>query len=142
TRCWFNNLMDAARRYTCAALDSGEKPAVITAIAKYNFTELGRNIVNDEMDIQGGAGISRGPRNIFAHQYTALPIAITVEGANILARILMIFSQGAIRCHPYAYDEIDALTRYDIRDFDYVFCIHIGYVFINMYRLFVLSLTL
>ena len=137
----FNYLMDAARRYTCAALDTGEKPAVITAIAKYNFTELGRKIVNDAMDIQGGAGISRGPRNIFAHQYTALPIAITVEGANILARSLMIFGQGAIRCHPYAYDEIDALTRGDVKAFDNAFWKHIGHIVQNMSRSFLMSLT-
>ncbi|SHE95863.1 acyl-CoA dehydrogenase [Fodinibius roseus] len=137
----FNYLMDAARRYTCAALDTGEKPAVITAIAKYNFTELGRRIVNDAMDIQGGAGISRGPRNIFAHQYTALPIAITVEGANILARSLMIFGQGAIRCHPYAYDEIDALTRGDVKAFDNVFWKHIGHIVRNTARAFLLSVT-
>ncbi|SMO91214.1 acyl-CoA dehydrogenase [Fodinibius sediminis] len=137
----FNYLMDAARRYTCAALDTGEKPAVITAIAKYNFTELGRQIVNDAMDIQGGAGISRGPRNIFAHQYTALPIAITVEGANILARSLMIFGQGAIRCHPYAYDEIDALSKKDGKAFDDVFWKHIGHVARNGARSFLLSLS-
>lgn len=137
----FNYLMDAARRYTCAALDTGEKPAVVTAIAKYNFTELGRKIVNDAMDIQGGAGISRGPRNIFAHQYTALPIAITVEGANILARSLMIFGQGAIRCHPYAYDEIDALTKGDVRAFDNVFWKHIGHIGRNKARAFLLSIT-
>ncbi|WP_372636128.1 acyl-CoA dehydrogenase [Fodinibius sp.] len=137
----FNYLMDAARRYTCAALDTGEKPAVITAIAKYNFTELGRKIVNDAMDIQGGAGISRGPRNIFAHQYTALPIAITVEGANILARSLMIFGQGAIRCHPYAYNEIDALTRGDVKAFDDVFWKHIGHIVRNTARAFLLSVT-
>ena len=136
-----NYLMEGARLYTCSALDSGEKPAVITAIAKYNFTELGRKIVNNAMDIQGGAGISRGPHNVFANQYVALPIAITVEGANILARSLMIFGQGAIRCHPYAYDEINALTEGDVKGFDDVFWKHIGHVFQNMARSFVLSLT-
>jgi acyl-CoA dehydrogenase len=82
----YTYLMDAARGYICGALDQGAKPAVVTAIAKYNFTELGREIINDSMDIVGGAGISRGPRNLFAHSYIAMPIAITVEGANILTR--------------------------------------------------------
>jgi len=137
----FTYLMDAARRYTCAGLDMGEKPSVVTAIAKYNFTELGRQIVNDAMDIQGGAGISRGPRNIFAHSYMSLPIAITVEGANILTRSLMIFGQGAIRCHPYAYDEIDALTKGDTKAFDNAFWKHIGHVIQNASRSLLMSLT-
>ncbi|NGP89985.1 acyl-CoA dehydrogenase [Fodinibius halophilus] len=137
----FTYLMDAARRYTCGGLDIGEKPSVVTAIAKYNFTELGRKIVNDAMDIQGGAGISRGPRNIFAHSYISLPIAITVEGANILTRSLMIFGQGAIRCHPYAYDEIDALTKGDLKAFDDAFWKHIGHVGRNKARAFVMSIT-
>lgn len=137
----FTYLMDAARRYTCAGLDIGEKPSVVTAIAKYNFTELGRKIVNDAMDIQGGAGISRGPRNIFAHSYMSMPIAITVEGANILTRSLMIFGQGAIRCHPYAYDEIDALTRGDTKAFDENFWKHIGHVVRNFGRSLLMSLS-
>ena len=137
----FTYLMDAARRYTCAGLDVGEKPSVVTAIAKYNFTELGRNIINDAMDIQGGAGISRGPRNIFAHSYMSMPIAITVEGANILTRSLMIFGQGAIRCHPYAYDEIDALTKGDVKAFDNAFWKHIGHVGRNKARALLMSLT-
>lgn len=137
----FTYLMDAARRYTCGGLDIGEKPAVITAIAKYNFTELGRKVINDAMDIQGGAGISRGPRNIFASQYTATPIAITVEGANILTRSLMIFGQGAIRCHPYAFDEIDALTKGDVKAFDDAFWKHIGHVVRNKARAFLMSIT-
>lgn len=137
----FTYLMDAARRYTCAGLDMGEKPSVITAIAKYNFTELGRKIVNDAMDVQGGAAISRGPRNVFASTYIATPIAITVEGANILTRSLMIFGQGAIRCHPYAYDEIDALSRKDVKAFDDVFWKHIGHVVQNMSRSMLMSLT-
>lgn len=137
----FTYLMEAGRRYTCGGLDSGVKPAVVTAIAKYNFTELGRQIINDAMDIQGGAAISRGPRNIFAHGYIATPIAITVEGANILTRSLMIFGQGAIRCHPYAYDEIDALTRKDLEAFDDVFWKHIGHVGRNKARALLMSLT-
>lgn len=137
----FTYLMEAARRYTCGGLDQGAKPAVVTAIAKYHFTEMGRMVVNDAMDILGGAGISRGPRNIFAHAHMSVPIAITVEGANILTRSLIIFGQGAIRCHPYAYQEIDALTRGDVKAFDGAFWKHIGHVVRNGSRAFVLSLT-
>ena len=93
------------------------------------------------MDIVGGAGISRGPRNIFANSYIALPIAITVEGANILTRTLMIFGQGAIRCHPYALNEINALTNGDAKAFDKNFWAHIGHVARNKARALVLSLT-
>jgi len=137
----FSYLMDAARIYTCGALDKGAKPAVVTAIAKYNFTELGRKIINDSMDILGGAGISMGPRNLLGHTYIATPIAITVEGANILTRTLMIFGQGAIRSHPYAYKEIEALMNKDAVAFDNAFWKHIGHVVQNKVRAFVLSIT-
>jgi acyl-CoA dehydrogenase len=137
----YTYLMDAARSYICGALDQGAKPAVVTAIAKYNFTELGREIVNDAMDIAGGAGISRGPRNLLAHSYIAMPIAITVEGANILTRTLMIFGQGAIRCHPYALKEIQALMEKDVKKFDDNFWKHIGHVFENGIRSLVLTIT-
>src|SRR5699024_6309794 len=116
-------------------------PAVITAIAKYNFTELARKIINNAMDIQGGAGISRGPRNLFASGYIAMPIAITVEGANILTRSLIAFGQGAIRCHPYAFDEIDALIKGDVKKFDIAFWKHISHIIRNSVRAFVLSIT-
>lgn len=137
----YTYFMEAARRYTTGGLDSGAKPAVVTAIAKYNFTELMREIINDSMDIVGGAGISRGPRNIFANGYVSLPIAITVEGANILTRTLMIFGQGAIRCHPYALNEIKALTEKDAKAFDENFWAHIGHVGRNKARAFMLSIT-
>ena len=137
----FTYLMEAGRRYTCGGLDIGEKPSVVTAIAKYNFTELARIIINDAMDIQGGTSVQRGPRNIFAHGYIAMPIAITVEGANILTRSLIIFGQGAIRCHPYAYDEIKALTEKDAKKFDDAFWKHIGHVVRNKARALLLSLT-
>lgn len=137
----YTYLLDAARGYICGALDKGAKPAVVTAIAKYNFTELGREIVNDAMDIVGGAGISRGPRNIFAHSYTTMPIAITVEGANILTRTLMIFGQGAIRSHPYALKEIEALMEKDAKKFDDNFWRHIGHVVQNLIRSVFLSVT-
>ena len=137
----YTYFMEAARKYTTGGLDSGAKPAVVTAIAKYNFTELTREILNDAMDIVGGAGISRGPRNIFANGYVSLPIAITVEGANILTRTLMIFGQGAIRCHPYALNEIKALTAGDAKGFDDNFWAHIGHVARNKARSFMLSIT-
>lgn len=137
----YNYLLEAARKYTTGGLDSGEKPAVVTAIAKYNFTELAREIVNDSMDVVGGAGISRGPRNVFAHGYMSMPIAITVEGANILTRTLMIFGQGAIRCHPYAIKEINALMSKDTKAFDENFWKHIGHVGRNKARAFMLSIT-
>jgi acyl-CoA dehydrogenase len=134
-------LMEAARVYTCGAVDKGEQPAVISAIAKYNLTELSRQIINDGMDIMGGAGICRGPRNLLANIYTATPISITVEGANILTRTMMIFGQGAIRCHPYAYAEITALERGDVAAFDRVFHNHLGSMVRNGFRAFILSIS-
>lgn len=134
-------LMEAARVYTCGALDQGAAPAVVTAMMKYNMTELGRQNINDAMDIRAGNAISRGPRNLLASAYVNTPVGITVEGANILTRTLMIFGQGAIRCHPYAYKEIDALGRGDVKAFDAAFWAHIGHVVRNTTRAFVLSLT-
>ena len=106
-------LMEAMRIFTVGAVDSGMKPAVISAIAKYNQTELARKVTNDAMDVMGGAAISRGPRNHIGNAYIGLPISITVEGANILTRTMIIFGQGAIRCHPYAYKEVKALMDKD-----------------------------
>jgi acyl-CoA dehydrogenase len=137
----FNYLIEAARVYTCGGLDRGAKPAVVSAIMKYNTTELGRQVINDGMDILGGNGISRGPRNLLAHGYIAAPIGITVEGANILTRTLMIFGQGAIRCHPYAYREISALQEGDVRAFDDAFWKHVGLVVRNGARALLLSLS-
>jgi acyl-CoA dehydrogenase len=134
-------VLEAARRYTCGGLDRGAKPAVVTAIMKYNSTELWRRIVNDGMDVLGGAGISRGPRNLLAHSYIGTPICITVEGANILTRTLMIFGQGAIRCHPYAYQEIEALALNDLDRFDRAFWAHLGHVGRNACRALLLGLT-
>lgn len=134
-------VMEAARLYTCGAVDKGEQPAVVSAIAKYQFTELSRKIVTDGMDIMGGAGISRGPRNLLANIYTATPIPITVEGANILTRSLIIFGQGAIRCHPYVYDEITALTQADRVGFDRTIWAHVGFSVRNLFRALWLTLT-
>ncbi len=134
-------LMEAARVYTCAAVDHGEKPAVAAAIAKYQFTELARKIVNDGMDTLGGAGICRGPRNLLANLYTAMPIPITVEGSNILTRTMMIFGQGAIRCHPYIYQEIAALQTQDAIALDLLLWNHLGFTIKNGFRSALLSLS-
>ncbi|MBF2073785.1 MAG: acyl-CoA dehydrogenase [Synechococcales cyanobacterium C42_A2020_086] len=137
----FTYLMEAARLYTCGAVDSGKKPAIVSAIAKYQFTELARRIVNDGMDVLGGAGICRGPRNLLANLYTAMPIPITVEGSNILTRTMMIFGQGVIRCHPYLYAEVTALQQQDVVAFDRALWHHIGFVIRNGVRAVVLGLT-
>ena len=104
---------DAARRYTAAVLDTGESPSVASAILKVQLTEAGRRAVNDTMDILGGKAIMRGPSNLMAVAYRHAPIAITVEGANILTRALIIFGQGAIRCHPYLLSEMQAAQARD-----------------------------
>ena len=137
----YTYLADAARNYTVSGIDHGEKPAVVTAIMKYNLTELQREIVNDGMDILAGNGISRGPNNLLAPAYQGLPISITVEGANILTRTMMIFGQGAIRCHPYALEEIEALMEKDVDRFDAAFWPHIGHVVQNTFRSIGMSLT-
>ncbi|MCC7397428.1 MAG: acyl-CoA dehydrogenase [Planctomycetes bacterium] len=136
-----NYLLEAMRRFVNGALDRGQKPAVVTAITKYHSTELWRQIVNDGMDIMGGAAISRGPRNLLAHAYTGTPICITVEGANILTRTLMIFGQGAIRCHPFAFQELDAIARNDAGAFDRAFWPHLGHVLRNGVRTLLLGLS-
>ncbi|MCO5143873.1 MAG: acyl-CoA dehydrogenase [Oligoflexia bacterium] len=134
-------LLEASRRYTCGAIDKGIKPPVITAIAKYCSTEIMRKCVNDAMDILGGAGITRGPKNTLAHGYISIPIGITVEGANILTRTLMIFGQGALRAHPYAFAEVKALEENSLSGFDKAFWGHIGHVVRNLFRSIGLSLS-
>jgi len=137
----FNYLLEAMRRYTLGAIDQGIKPAVVTAMAKYNATEIGRRIINDAMDVAGGSGISRGPRNLLAHIYIGTPIGITVEGANILTRTLIIFGQGALRAHPYALAEVNAIAARDLRAFDQAFWGHMSHIVRNLCRAVVLSLT-
>lgn len=137
----YNYMLESMRRYTCGALDKGIKPPVITAMAKYNATEISRRAINDAMDISGGSGISRGPRNLLAHIYTAMPIGITVEGANIMTRTLIIFGQGALRAHPFAYREVKALAENDLQAFDEAFWGHVGHVVRNMSRAIALSLS-
>jgi acyl-CoA dehydrogenase len=134
-------LMNAARGLTAAAVDAGEKPSVLSALMKAYMTEFMRIAVNDGMDVLGGAGISRGHRNMLAAGYMALPIGITVEGANILSRSLIIFGQGAIRCHPYVLEEIHAVETHDLGRFDRALFGHMGFVLSNCFRAWVLGLT-
>src|SRR5699024_9449277 len=101
-------MMDAVRMLTARAVDLGEKPAVLSAIAKCHLTERARQVINDGMDIVGGKGICMGPSNFIGAAYMQVPVSITVEGANILTRSLIIFGQGAIRCHPFVLREIAA----------------------------------
>jgi acyl-CoA dehydrogenase len=137
----FTYMLDALRLYTVGAVETGEQPPVVSAIAKYNSTELARQVIIDGMDIMGGAGICRGSRNLLANIYTAMPIAITVEGANILTRTLMVFGQGVTRCHPYVYDEIQALESQDFVAFDKALWGHIGLIISNGLRNFLLTIT-
>jgi len=137
----FTYMCEALRRFTLGGLDKGIKPPVVTAIAKYNTTELARKAIGDAMDIMGGAGISRGPRNLLAAAYNAAPIGITVEGANILTRTLIIFGQGALRAHPYAFKEVNALEKGDLKAFDRAFWGHMGHIVHNLFRAICLSLT-
>ncbi|MBL8900951.1 MAG: acyl-CoA dehydrogenase [Planctomycetes bacterium] len=134
-------LLEAQRRTTCGGLNRGKKPAVASAIAKLMSTELLRKALDDAMDIVGGAGICRGPKNLLAHGYAAVPIGITVEGANILTRTLMIFGQGAIRCHPHAFAEMEAVAKGDVAAFDRAFFAHVGHVMRNGVRAVLLGVT-
>ena len=138
-------MMDAARIMTAGAVDLGEKPSVVSAIAKYHVTERARQVVNDGMDIIGGKGICLGPSNFLGRAYQQLPIGITVEGANILTRSLIIFGQGAVRCHPYVLPEMQAVQNTDERqgliDFDRALFAHIGYTIKNGLRSFWHAIT-
>ena len=128
-------LMNAARDLTCAALDQGARPSVISAIVKQNLTERMRAVVNDGMDVEGGKAICMGPNNHLANAYMAVPIGITVEGANILTRSMIIFGQGAIRCHPWVLREFAAVDNPDqdeaLKQFDRSFWGHVGFTLRN-----------
>ena len=131
-------LTDAVRTLSAMAIDLGQKPSVVSAIAKYQVTERARKIVNDSMDIVGGKGICLGPSNILGLAYQQMPIGITVEGANILTRSLILFGQGAIRCHPYVLKEMQAAQHPNASEglaaFDAAFWSHVGHVFKNGLR--------
>jgi len=121
-----NYKMEASRIFTASGVDQCT-PSVVTAIAKYHMTEWMRQIVNDSMDVHGGRGIQQGPRNYLFGSYQSVPTAITVEGANILTRSLMIFGQGAIRCHPYVFPEMEAARNDDADEFDTLLWSHVGH---------------
>src|SRR5882672_8240708 len=131
-------LIDAARRLTCAGIDNGHKPAVVTAIMKSQATDRLRVVVNDAMDIHGGKAVQEGPLNYLGSLYRAVPIGITVEGANIVTRSLIQFGQGAIRSHPYLLKEMTALEEPDrakgLEQFDQAFWGHVGHSFANAFR--------
>jgi acyl-CoA dehydrogenase len=139
-------IVDAARSVTTGAIDGGEKPSVPAAMLKYHCTELARQVANDAMDVHGGKGICLGPRNYLGRGYQVVPVAITVEGANILTRSLMILGQGAIRCHPYVLREMNAAKHKDkrrsLREFDAALFGHVGYTLSNAARSFVMALTI
>lgn len=125
---------DSARRYTAAALDQGEQPSVASAILKVHLTEAGRRAVNDGMDILGGKGIIAGPSNLLSGAYRGAPIAITVEGANILTRSLIIFGQGAVRCHPFVMQEMQAVAQQDTQALGAALIGHSAHVLRNLWR--------
>ena len=138
-------MMDAARVMTAGAVDLGEKPSVISAIIKYHLTERGRQVINDAMDVHGGKGICMGPSNYLGRTYQQIPVSITVEGANILTRSLIIFGQGAIRCHPYILKEIDAANNSDdtraLQEFDQALTGHLAFSFNNGFRCLLYGLS-
>lgn len=132
---------EAVRAYTLSALNQNLKPPVVTAMAKYSATEWAREAYKDSMDILAGSGISMGKKNNLAILYIASPISITVEGANILTRTLIIFGQGVFRAHPYALLEIQALQENNVKKFDKAFFAHLGHIFKNLCRTFILSIS-
>lgn len=137
--------MDAARSVTAGAIDGGEKPSVPSAMLKYHVTEMGRQVANDAMDVHGGKGICLGPRNYLGRGYQIVPVAITVEGANLLTRNLIIFGQGAVRCHPFVLREMAAARNPDriagVDEFDRALFGHIGFGISNAVRSFIMALT-
>ena len=138
-------LIDASRTLTLSALDQHIKPSVITAIIKFHLTENMRILINDAMDIHGGKAIMMGPMNYLGRIYQSIPISITVEGANILTRNMIIFGQGAIRCHPYVFKEMKAAANPDqaqgLEEFDQLLFKHLGYFGSNKARSFLLGLS-
>ncbi|MDR2837516.1 MAG: acyl-CoA dehydrogenase [Azonexus sp.] len=141
----YTYMIDAVRKITAGAVDLGEKPSVVSAIAKYHVTERARQVVNDGMDVIGGKGICLGPSNFLGRAYQQTPIGITVEGANILTRSLIIFGQGAIRCHPWLQAEMQAAQNPDagqgLLDFDRALFGHLRFTTANKLRTLWLGLT-
>ncbi|MDX1443867.1 MAG: acyl-CoA dehydrogenase, partial [Gammaproteobacteria bacterium] len=137
--------LDAARRVTAAAIDAGNKPSVLSAILKYHSTEGMRQVLDDAMDVHAGRGVILGPRNYLGRAYQGVPISITVEGANILTRSMIIFGQGAIRCHPYLLRELQAAHDDNAetaqKEFDKALFSHIGFTISNAVRSLVTGIT-
>jgi acyl-CoA dehydrogenase len=138
-------LLDAARRLTCAALNQGHHPAVISGIMKLQATERMRIAIDDAMDIHGGKAVIDGPQNYLGGLYRSVPVGITVEGANILTRNLIVFGQGAIRAHPYLLQEMNALGEEDrargLDAFDKAFWQHVGHSVTTLFRAWARSWT-
>jgi len=137
----FTYMLNASRNYTLDAIDNGSRPGVVNSIMKYHATEKFREVMNDSMDVLGGSAIMRGPNNLLAHPYFAIPISITVEGANILTRNLMQFGQGLIKSHPFINKQIDALENDDLKAFDEAFFSHVSLVNKSLFRTFVCFFT-
>ncbi len=135
----FSYIIESAVSVTATSIDAGEKPSVPSAILKYHCTEMARTILNDGMDINAGKAVIQGPKNYIANLYLSFPVAITVEGANILTRSLIIFGQGAVRCHPYVLEEMEAANTDDLNRFDAALFGHVGFAVSNIVRAKVLA---
>lgn len=137
-------ILNAMRDFVAGSVAQGNNPAIASAIAKYHMTEMSRDVINKSMDIHGGRAIQSGPDNYLFSPYLSIPIGITVEGANILTRNLIIFGQGAIRCHPYLLKEMQLLehdTQENIQKFDVLLRGHIGFIFSNLLKTLVYGVT-
>ncbi len=141
----FTYICNATQHMTATAVDMGVKPSVASAIAKYHLTEFARKTINDALDVHAGRGVQLGPKNYLAHGYNSIPMSITVEGANILTRNLIIFGQGAVRCHPYIRKEMQVAALPDhtqaLQEFDKLLVGHIGYAVNNVARTFLYGLS-
>ncbi|MEE2684522.1 MAG: acyl-CoA dehydrogenase [Pseudomonadota bacterium] len=141
----YTYIIKSGSRVTCAAINQGEKPAVPSAILKYHNTELSRIIIKDAIDIHAGKLVILGPKNYLGNRFAGSVVPVTVEGANILTRSLIIFGQGAIRCHPFVLPELNAMTEDDqekgINSFDKLFFKHIGYSVSNAVRSLIMGIT-
>ncbi|OAI48876.1 acyl-CoA dehydrogenase [Gammaproteobacteria bacterium SCGC AG-212-F23] len=141
----YTYLLESCRTFTAGAVDMAVRPSTASAIAKYHMTEMARKIVSAAMDVEGGHGIQMGPRNYLANAYLAIPVSITVEGANILTRSLIIFGQGAVRCHPFILEEIAALSLPEgnekLQRIDTLLLTHMGYLLRNFSRTLCSGLT-
>ncbi len=138
-------LLESARSVTASMVSGGDKPAVISALMKYKCTEWARQVVNDAMDIQGGKAICDGPSNFAQAAYQSIPVSITVEGANILTRSLMVIAQGALRSHPWLFKEVEAVQNWDedegFKAFETAFEGHVGFAVANVFGAFFHNVT-